>query len=335
MKKRAILVIYLMLTTLFLFFTIESVSYILLKSRGENVGFLYNSPTSNVVSNVAGMGYDEIDPLCGWGMSDEAIKKLGYVVDENCVVLEKSGHPQARPIKIFITGGSTTDLTINPRNWPSALRTLLIEHSINAKLYVAAQGGYSTAQELFTLLRSGLPLKPDIHISYSGVNEGYDDFGYVSDYEQSFFEHALKQKISSLLPSTVYLIRTAVNRKHTSLKLRKNKSMSPFSVWTQNMKIMKGIANEYNYAFVGILQPVAGISNKEDTTTANYKNYSTYYPQAKSYIAQNDSSLYDFTPIFDTCKGKVFIDDCHITTPYQKVVARQIFELLWSEGWLK
>ena len=56
--------------------------------------------------------------------------------------------------------------------------------------------------------------------------------------------------------------------------------------------------------------------------------YKDYFPKASKFIKEKDSSLYDLTNLFDTAKGKVFIDDCHISESYQWVVANHIFTLL-------
>lgn len=222
---------------------IETVSYFILSSRNEHVGFFWNQPRSSVVEEVKGMGYDQIDPLCGWGMSEAKLKELGYEVERNCVVLKSQGSEPATPLKIFVTGGSTTDVSLNPHNWPVALQQLLSQKKVNAIIYVAALGGYSTAQELFTLFRDGLSLNPDVHISYSGVNEGYKDFGYVSDYEQTFYKETLKQSTTtSLLPATIYLIRKQLKLNYSELSLKQNEPMRPLNIWKQNMGVMEGIA---------------------------------------------------------------------------------------------
>ena len=103
---------------------------------------------------------------------------------------------------------------------------------------------------------------------------------------------------------------------------------------------MQGIARKSNYTFVGVLQPAAGIGNYKnnwlkDAPEEYVKNYKTYFPQAINYVRQEDTALFDFTGIFDTATAKVFTDDCHLTDPYQKVVAQNMFEAMVKTGCIK
>jgi len=330
-------ILFLFLSVIMLCLILEGVSYFILSHQGEKVGFFWNRSTAHIVNNVKGMGYDEIDPLCGWSMSTRRMKELGYEIEQNCVVLRSAADYPVKPLRIFITGGSTTDIAINKRNWPVALQQLLQERKVNAIIYVAALGGYSTSQELFTLLRNGLTIEPDIHISYSGANEGYGDFGYISDYEQSFYETALKQNNTTvLLPSATFLIRKTLHLGYIGLSLKYNEPQHPLVIWKKNMRIMEGIAREYKYKFIGALQPVAGMGAYADSSkNENTESYRTYFPKAKEFIRKEDTALFDLTGIFDTATGKVFTDDCHINDAYQTTVAQHVLECLIKAGCIK
>ena len=75
---------------------------------------------------------------------------------------------------ILTLGGSTTDGIEFDHSWPEELSKILVEKGINGTVVNGGTGGYSTNQELLKLLRDGLEFKPDIIISYSGVNDRGD-----------------------------------------------------------------------------------------------------------------------------------------------------------------
>jgi len=334
-KKR---IIFQVVFTLLLIVVIEGVSWGILKSRQQQVGFLLNLNYGRTVTGAAKMGFNEIDPLCGWALSNATLQSMGYETVNNCILLRSKGEFPVQPIKIFITGGSASDIALHKQNWPAKLHELLVKNRINAELYTGAVGGYSSGQELLKLMRDGIGLQPDIHLSYTGANDG-DDGGYISDYEKDFYNTAYRQSITgTLLPNTVTLIKKIFRLGYYDLSIKQTATMQTFSFWKQNMKVMNGIARQNGHRFIGVLQPVLGAGNYHDAEMeAEYKwrvqGYRTYFPQAGKYIT-GDSVLHDFTHIFDTATGKVFVDDCHLTDPYQQVVAENVFKLLTDGGYI-
>ncbi len=320
-------------------FLIETTSFFILRSQHQNVGFLFNLNGLNDVNTVKGFGFNEIDPLCGWAMSNKSIESMGYETQQNCEVLRSNGDFPKVPLKLFITGGSTSDIALHKENWPNQLRQLFMKNKINAIIYAGGVGGYSSGQELLKLLRDGLQLQPDIHISYSGANESADG-GYVSKYEYSFYETAYKESFTTvILPSTIFLIKKTLNLSYYDVSVKKVQPMNTFYFWKQNMSTMSSIAQKSGYHFVGILQPVLGIgnykqANEKEIDPGNYrKDYQSYFPIAKRFILNKDSSLYDFTNIFDTVKGNVFVDDCHVNEPYQPLIAAKVYNALETMGY--
>lgn len=321
---------------LLLLVVIEGVCWMLLKREGQQVDFLISLHYGRVVNATKEQGFNEIDPLCGWALSNQSIKKKGFEVEQNCVVLRSEGITPSKPLRILITGGSTSDIVMQRENWPMKLHEQFKRDSINTIIYVAAVAGYSSGQEMLKLLRDGINLNPDIHISYSGANDG-DDGGYVSDYEKDFYATAYQQSMTSaLLPNTVFLIKKTFNLGYNDLAIKKTVPMDAYQFWKRNMHAMGGIAHKNGYKFIGILQPILGGGNYHDQNQENeyewrVKMYEQYFSKARAYIP-SDTSLHDFTHIFDTATAKVYADDCHLTKPYQTVVANQVYQMLLSGG---
>ena len=282
-------------------------------------------------------GYD-FDPLLGWSLKKEVLESTGFTVKKRILQLGKGN---SSGITILITGGSTTDLVMNKENWPVQLFNLFEERKLNATIYVASVGGYNSGQELLRLIRDGIELKPDIHISYSGANESnWPD--YSSAEANQVYENTLRSFGSIIIPNTVFLIRSGFSSLFTDQTIlykpynKSNKSYQAYEFWIKNMKIMKGISEAYGYRFYGILQPVLGMTYDQPHQPFihhpgildNLNNYCEFYPNAMK-LVPNEECLYDFTNIFDNETGYVFSDECHLAqTYYQVCVAERVFELL-------
>lgn len=310
------------------------------------MGFLYLTSLEKPkqVNEYKEIGLDQIDPLCGWAWSNQAIQQSGFEVSNNCAVVRSRGKFPAQPLKIFITGGSTSDMTLKNPNWINDLQQIFTRQDINAVFYCGAVCGYNSWQEYCKLISDGLSLKPDIHISYSGANDCSINVGYVTRYENEFYETAMRQQnISPLLPSTVYLLKSMLKINYGGLKIKKTESPQPLQFWEQNMGIMSGAAHVNGYHFMGILQPVLGQGSYRQSNAAEADSagkvgrssfFKTYYPQAAEYVLKQDTTLFDFTHIFDTVQGNVFVDYCHIDGDYQKTVAQNVFEQMLKAGYL-
>lgn len=100
------------------------------------------------------------------------------------------------------------------------------------------------------------------------------------------------------------------------------------------MEAMAGIALKKQYQFIGILQPVLGMGDYIQSTAESVldsgiigrsAHYENFYPQLSQYIKNDTIHLRDFTHVFDTAKGEVFVDFCHIDEDYQKTIAQNVF----------
>jgi hypothetical protein len=325
--------VFLFLTTISLVLLIESFSFLFLNNKNESQSFLFRRMGENIVVNQYSVSFfNEIDPLLGWAIEKNLIEQKGYrklyesIVIDNCINKD-------RAIKILITGGSTTDLIINPKNWPSQLGDILSANNYCAQIFVASVAGYNSGQELLKLLRMLIDFVPDIHISYSGANEA-ENPSYTSYYERLLYEKLLSEKPSAFMPNTVFLVRKYLLR-NTMQKayLKEPVNFAPDAFWMNNMLNFYAIAQSRNYCFMGILQPVlgqGGVFQKEEMEALpNYmRDYEEFYPNAKTLVDTKDY-LYDFTYVFSGVEGKIFKDDCHLSdVKYQRIVADSVFNLI-------
>ena len=278
------------------------------------------------------LSYDEVDPLLGWAMSEEKLVERGWRVKNNCIYLENKVVDSKDTLIIFITGGSTSDLGLNPKNWPLLLHRKFKEKYIASCIYVGAVGAYGSSQEILKLLRDGIRIHPDIHISYCGANE-YQNPYFVSPYEQTFFKEALHRAQSApLLPNSVYLLKSLLLTNKNAMTLKAYPIDNDFQQWKENLATMQAISIGNSYEFIGILQPVVGfgkiVNSKTDPNILNFlEEYKHFYPAAIKHTNDN-YYLNDFTGIFDDFGEKVFIDDCHIKDEYQQIIADSVYSLI-------
>lgn len=327
--KKLFFVSYIVITCSLLLLAIEWVCMGNLKSKGIAQSFLLNNKTIEQLTNYyKGFRFDLIDPLLGWGRTPKDVITSGYTFDNDCVSLKNT----QEEITIIITGGSTSDVILHPKNWPISLQQLLNEKQISAKIVVAAVGGYNSGQELLKMIRDGITCNPTIHISYCGANE-VETPAYVSPYTYAAYMNMINgNDIPFFLPNTILAIRSWIYSKEAVLQLKEQNEFAPSDFYARNMQLMYGISYANNYSFLGVLQPVVNSGNyKQPEAEAIYnfhsKRYKQYYPAMKLF-ADTTSYMANFSNIFDTCTGAVFIDDCHLTDGYQKLVALKVYDEL-------
>lgn len=324
------------LVTCILFVFSESIAYLILRHRGTAFSFLLmrnksNQHTLDFMHECC--GYDEADPLLGWAMTAEQLKKRDLTLQNNCIYFENILSESRDTLDIFITGGSTSDVGLMADNWPAKLADILKKENRCFRMYVGAVGAYSSGQEVLKLLRDGIPLQPDIHISYCGANEVENPY-FVSTFEQHFYERTFTQaQTSKLFPNLVYLLREKLGINRKSMQLKAAPQTNPVAQWQQNMHTMKVLADGNNYLFMGILQPVAGIGkiqqySQDEGTTYHVAQYKSFYPEALRQ-ARNRAYLRDFTNIFDTIEMP-FFDDCHVKEAYQHIPAEAVYQEMMS-----
>ncbi len=322
MKNLIHFIIWNIFAVLSILLILEGVALFKLQPDGISSPYVFNIQKLKERKNL--YIFEEADPLLGWRIADGDVQKDSQLREENHLIFYTNKPTDCdSTIKILITGGSTSDVTYYSKNWPYFLHKILLEQHLCYEICNGAVSGYNTGQELFKLLRDGMDYQPDIHISFSGAN----DMNPVYDYHNESPE-----KEYTLFPNLMKWIERGKQRSHENKDTLKQKNASDY--WWANMTTMKSIAHEYQYKFIGILQPVAGMSqhilSDSFRTTIQYEieRYNSYYPQLQERLSPQDKLL-DFTALFDSIENQVFIDDCHIKdTTYQKMIAKEIAELI-------
>ncbi len=187
-------------------------------------------------------------------------------------------------LRIFALGGSTTDPHFK-ESWPYFLQKKLDALGIDAIVFNGGVAGYSTNQELLKLQRDVLPMKPDIVLGLSGVN----DQGFAHSHKQHPMIHPYQAKVfgalaghqepSRFFPNTVDVVRrlTGPNKaEDVGITFGAEVRTSPGAQWERNIRMMHAICEELGVHYLGFRQPVLGVGKHEPSPdeAAMIKKYS-------------------------------------------------------------
>lgn len=279
-----------------------------------------------------------LDPHLGYGYLSECDLKL-Y---EN--EFFRDGHIQLGTGKttIAVTGGSTSDVAYED-SWPRALQKLLVDQGYSTSLLIGAVSGYSSGQEVIKFIRDLLPLRPDILISFSGIN----DIGCLqaASVNHPMVHHHQKNLMQSLIPERGrWNFGKAPPSKNTAsgLALGKSSDNSPAECWYTNMKILDAISKTFGASFCAFLQPVAGIgahtlTDHESKVLQEYcqerlpfdykKAMLEFYTEAQTKASYSSGLVIDLVDIFSEHE-KVYADVRHPNGVGNRIIADHIFDHL-------
>ena len=167
---------------------------------------------------------------------------------------------------IVALGGSTTESTyLFIKGWAQYLSELLINNNISAKIYCGGVAGYSSSQELLKFIRDVLPLKPDIVLSYSGLNDLYgypkstetirNGRPFITHFQVEFIEKIISRLMLSQRKLPVMHDLMWEDNGNTTVYYGLKNSKSSSELWLDNTRIMHSIAEEFHIEFLSFFQP--------------------------------------------------------------------------------
>ena len=194
-------------------------------------------------------------------------------------------------IRIAVTGGSTAwgvGVT-DDQTLPAMLQKLLVDRCQGSKVVVwnAAISAQTSGQERRRFETDVLPLKPDIHIAFTGFNDIYNSYtGLLPHQNRDYFEvgkHFGAKGVDDFIPEIPkledYFLRTsylaslayfrltydharvaeAINRRAASTDVTIDSSL-------RTARIFSNWAEDYGYEFFYVLQPSVYSTGKRLTT---------------------------------------------------------------------
>lgn len=329
----------------------EFVSLKINRAGGVSLPFFLNREDVTPKTQLAN-SYMFLDPHLGYAHSDaESITQRiisKYTWYRGFAIYSKKPVRQLeRPI-ILALGGSTTDPLDYGHSWPEELANLLKKKGLPGTVINGGVGGQSTNQELIKLVRDGLEFYPDVIISYSGVNDR-GDWGpfptpMVHPYQRKILEGLLKPSAPAFMPNSAHLLADWIagsdpKSRVTGFTLGVETRRTPGQWYERNLHLMKAIASSSGAKFFGIIQPNAYVggydwATKFENDGVKTKKYISSVRQLYSQIIKIPGErpyVHDFTKIFRGLDDVYIPGGVHATLKGNKIIAENVFALLFAE----
>jgi hypothetical protein len=277
---------------------------------------------------MGGRAFDTFDIMLGYAKSDVL---PGYTIFED---KENRGGKYT----IVTLGGSTTDPYVaNIPSWSELLYRQLKEMGINARVICGGSSSYDSGHEFIKLFRDVLPMKPDMVISYSGVNDTKyfksrhlcKNYPYTMQHHEEFMEFAMKHGLNR---GFFYGAPYHENVRRLTLGVPNNEDES--EVWVRNERMMHAICEEFGVRFHAFLQPIrdyggyikSGEPEKDsfaEDSEKNTREYREWYDETRSLIKDIDY-ITDLSGLFSGQKY-IYHDFCHVFEGGNKQIETAIF----------
>lgn len=255
---------------------------------------------------------------------------IGYIDERKFARVRNCVHDD-EAIRICVLGGSTSDYdNMTEKSWPYYLLETAQQKGVNLECIVAATVSNISFQELLKLVRDIIWEKPDIVISYSGINDVFcsvPGYRYAHGYQSRLFHSILKNANMSRLcrlENGFYMGR---------------ETLDPGKVWIMNERMMHAMCQELGISFYAILQPYLwekgelSLLDREvwehqsDFDEENLKLLKELYAQARAELGKK-SWFTDLSRFFDADVEEIYFDKCHVIEEKNKVIAQRIYELI-------
>lgn len=280
----------------------------------EGMGYIYNKHYFMTLGTEFYAPFPYIDPILSYSRGCEDFEKVPIA----------TGKAEESRKKVILTlGGSTTDGSFyGIKSWPYYLQQKLGK---GAQIYNGGACGYTSSQELLKLVRDGFSaVKPDIVISYSGLNDSMSD---AQNFTLPYFE--------SIMGNLVKCYRDNIGDVSDIYYGNEEENAQRYII---NMRMMKGICEEMGSKFIAILQPTmwTGSRYMTDSIEQEYcelpsierkiKTSGVFYDRVVKEI-ETYSYIYDFTQIFNDEK-RCFYEWVHCNEKGNEIIADRIYKLL-------
>lgn len=263
-----------------------------------------------------------LDPLLGYSMPYEETQGRGLKIYGDMNKAERA---------IAILGGSTSDPCAYPwKSWGELLYEKGCDEGKNFAVIVGAVCGYSSSEELLKLIRDVLPLKPDIVVSYSGVNDRSTVQPYSNGYQRTIFKRMASQRQQGM-----YGLGDADN---VSWGMVEN--TESWEKWIKNQKMMHLLAEEAGVRYLAFLQPtvISKRRGKKDEEIYFYIEENEiiektqYYKNIRQLLDVGEMEyVVDASGWFDDEDG-LFYDYCHVFEEGNQMIAEKIYQYIFGGG---
>lgn len=290
--------------------------------RIVRLGFEYNKDFS--IMNVGGYTkpITAIDPLLCYCRSGDTVSQYDVIGDGK--------------LKIAVYGGSTSENEKGGEKcWSSFLHDYLESQKIRCTIYNGAVSGYSSGQELLKLLRDVLILKPDIVISFSGIND--IDYGthvkghnFLNRFQKRMWENIIDME--GTIPDSMDM------RNMRTLEYGIEDCENPdYVIWMNNERMMYAICKEFKIDFIGCLEPMIArgyeieadlmeLIENNGIKESLFKNQNMFVDHLKERIGKYPY-IVDMSDILSGCSD-CYMDHVHCNEKGNRKIALKIGEMV-------
>jgi len=218
------------------------------------------------------------------------------------------GIPSESKKKIVVLGGSTTDAGMYGSliaSWPEYLS----QKRDDWVIYNGGVSSFNSAQECMKLLRDVVHIRPDLVISYSGVN----------DWAQKCEKQPFKLSFEFGEEKFFYGLKSSMTRSEN---------------WLLMERYMHAISRVNGSDFIAIIQTSAKLRKEQDITALEQLffedreyGYSMFVAEVQEKI-QEYEWLYDLSNPFEGIKETVFRDLVHLNNVGNNIIADKISDII-------
>lgn len=273
------------------------------------------------------------DPVCGFNL---------YTDDRNTNGFRVFGDIRDRKSLCILTmGGSTTDAFLYPfKSWSEILHERLEECGISNVVY-GGVSGYTSADELYKIIRDGMALEPDIVINYSGCNDiNLRKYPYINSYMKRISGYLEKQgnRVGTRFDMNAFGVTWGIDG------YSEEDTDANYSFWVKNQKMIHAICQSFHIQHITIHQP--NLCNGKKNLTQYEKEHllnicycgivrqpmekniqqAVQFRKRVEEDAIHEEWIEDFSDIFDN--EDVYIDRFHVNEKGNRIIAEHIFEIL-------
>lgn len=326
------------------------------RANGVHLPFLARGG-SHVLQTLIPQHFTRLDPHLGYahGSDESGVKALiarGHRWRSGFAIYGQAAEAKTLLKPVILTlGGSTTDPVQYGRSWPEELHSLLQERRIPATVINGGTGGYSSNQELLKLIRDGLEFKPDIVVTFNGVNDGgnWGVFPHpmVHPYQRRVLDSATHPAVAPLFPNTVRVLQAALKardeRQVTGATMGLKTAKTRGEWYVRNLALIEALCRANGVRYFAIVQPTAFVGGYDGGPKFNealeklkqkevtYGDHIRFLQAAYRDLQQAalpQPYVYDFTRIFHGEHDVYLRDGIHATRKGNRIIAQRVYDLL-------
>lgn len=235
----------------------------------------------------------------------------GIYVNEKYPGYDVYGDEKLAEVKIMVLGGSTSTSNVyRTVSWVECLYKIMLKAGYSPLIYNGSMCSYGVVDEYLRMTRDIEPLRPDIVISFSGVN-------------------------NTSVRKAVNLFNTCwgefeINSNNDVVSgMKSNETLYDF--WCRISKLLRMVAEYHGARVYNFLQPMNSSNNLYDliqTSMFELTEHQAYIEEFKEKASGETDQFYINLSSMLEGKKEMYIDACHYSNQASRLIAERVFEVI-------